>query len=198
MVNYIKAFDKKRKFIWFVVPKAGYCSMAAFLYGSEARAQGHFSKNNLDDKHSPYFKFCFVRNPWDRLVSCYQQKILEAPWVNRSLNHPGFRWDLVRKKASFKEFVLEITNTNENLEKDTHWAPIHSFIPVSKLDFIGKIENFQEDVNVVCDKIGIPHQKLPHLNKTKHKHYTEYYDDETRQIIAEKYARDIDSFGYKF
>ena len=65
------------------------------------------------------------------------------------------------------------------------------------VDFIGKYENFDEDWKIVCEKIGIK-AKLPHRNKSKHRHYSVYYTKEARQVIAERFKEDIKMFGYKF
>jgi len=140
-----------------------------------------------------YFVFSFVRNPYERILSLYVY--LKEKEIPKKLNEnrPLIKNDeIARSSGSFKNaikngfmipsFMRFFLNNEDEIN----------------LDFIGKVENLQEDFNIICDKIGIPKQELPHKNKTKHKSYTEYYDDETRSIVAEKYAKDIEYFGYEF
>lgn len=154
-------------------------SKAAQGTGNTAFKVKHYSaiqyKNEFENIFYSYFKFTFVRNPWDLEVSLYK-------WFDL----------LFKKNISLKEHLQSrqyqmgfdrwIFDSNQN----------------NLVDFIGKFENLQEDFDIACGKIGISKQKLPHKNKNKHKHYTEYYDDETRSIVAEKYAKDIEYFGYEF
>ena len=138
-----------------------------------------------------YFKFTFVRNPFSKCLSEYY-------WEK---NHLGESLDF---NDWVKNRLGDLINQSENNIKmrQKHNLEQYKFI-YDKLDnclvdFIGRFENIQEDFDTVCEKIGIPRQKLPHKNKSKHKHYTEYYDEETKQIVAEMYAKDIERFGYEF
>lgn len=113
--------------------------------------------------------FTTVRNPYDRWVS----------W---------WKYSSSRKDMTLNQFVQHRTNHQ------------HNFINGIDNIHIIKFENLQQDFDIVCDKIGIPQQQLPYNNRGRHKtkHYTEYYDDETQKLVAEKYARDIECFGYEF
>jgi len=159
------------------------------------------------------FIFTFVRNPYSRLVSRYihmKNFFIDSRHRHKSLSVGQAAQTSIKKY--FEYHNIEFTEDNFNFPRfvkfaqkkvDPHWeSQIDKFesqvISLDNIDFIGKLENLQQDFNTVCDKIKIPQQQLPHLNKTNHKHYTEYYDDETKQIVAEKYAKDIEYFGYEF
>jgi hypothetical protein len=61
------------------------------------------------------------------------------------------------------------------------------------------VENFLHDVNVVREKLGLEAvEALPRHNKSSHGHYSDYYDDQSRDRVAELYAMDIEAFGYAF
>ncbi len=133
--------------------------------------QDFFKLNGWDI--NVYFKFSFVRNPWARSVSYY--------------------FYLFHNSMNFREHCIK----NQDLQYN--WLQCDESKDVA-VDFVGKVETAQQDLDFIFENIGLPKQQLPHRNKSthKHKHYTEYYDNETRHIIAEKYAKDIDYFGYEF
>jgi hypothetical protein len=172
--NSLENIDDTKKIVGEIVPK----DHNNYLY-SKHTSCSEFTNNHSE--FSDYFKFAFVRNPWDRVVSWYMfSKSLENPDQSRDLTSIGF-----------KEYIKKFGNIWSNEQQDQYKF-------VGCCDFIGRFENLQEDFNSVCDKIGIPRQQLPYRNKTKHKHYTEYYDDETREIVAKRFAKDIEYFGYEF
>ena len=58
--------------------------------------------------------------------------------------------------------------------------------------------HLEEDWNMMFENIGHEAPKLPNKNVSKHKHYSEYYDDESREFIEQLFKKDIETFGYKF
>ena len=175
----------KHKFIFARVAKTGSTTMAECLHqniSDVSKIEGwtknkyhiplwYYRENISIKKFESYYKFAFVRNSWDRIISAYYYS---------------------KKFGMTKNFKVWVTDIDLNHK----YGLQYNF--VNGCDFIGRFENLQGDFNIVCDKIGIPQQQLPHKNKTKHKHYTEYYDEETKSIVAEKYAKDIEYFGYTF
>jgi len=122
-----------------------------------------------------YFKFSFVRNPWD--------------WLS-SLWHKGPRR---RRGLSFSKWLLSPTLAPHEQQ---NMFDLKS--ELSEMNFIGRFENLQQDFNAVCNHINHAQTQLPHKKSSSLKHYSEYYDAKTREIVAEIYAKDIDFFGYKF
>lgn len=130
------------------------------------------------------YKFAFVRNPWDLEVSLYFD-ILQDPEHRQN--------GLVKKMSGFEEY-LEWRFFNG-------WTPQKMFVADGSgkviVDFVGRFENLEEDFKKVCDKIEVE-ATLPHLNKTQHLHYRDYYNQRSRYLIEKSYHSDIELFGYKF
>ena len=185
--------NHKHKFIFVHIPKTGGTSIENFFGGCNKKHRS-LSKmyNHLLFDIKDYFKFTFVRNPYDRIVSLFFYMVKDE---NRNdVNFSSFVKNEVCWRINESRSSITRSGKRRHFSQQVDW-----FENYNKNDFyIGKFENFQKDFNVVCDKIGIPPQQLPHKNKSNHKHYSEYYTDETRALIAKKYADDIEYFKYKF
>jgi hypothetical protein len=130
-----------------------------------------------------FFKFSFVRNPWDWQVSLYHY-ILEHP------ENPGYI--STKDMGSFRNFVFSRSDlgfTQTGCLADSGGKLL--------VDFVGRFEKLEEDFQAVCHRIGIS-VGLPHINKMERTGYRDYYDEETRELTARLYAEDIERFGYSF
>ncbi len=133
-----------------------------------------------------YFKFGFVRNPWDRVVSLYER------------NEAG----TLKDKMTFEQFVDWIQYSSATcIHSSPHRYQLDWFVDPNGnvlADFIGKFERLEEDWARVAQKLGIA-EKLPHRRANpRARHYTEYYNPRTREVIANKFKVDIERFGYEF
>ncbi len=151
-----------------------------------------------------YFKFSFIRNPWERMVSMgksfpghYNVKINDGK-LDVSGYKKKFGFPLtVEYDRRFSQRFLGGNVSPRNPDKHSE-GTVYENILDEKNDFIGRFENLQTDFDFVCDKLGISKHQLPHSNKTRHKHYSEYYSGDTKKMVAKRYARDIEYFGYEF
>jgi hypothetical protein len=113
-------------------------------------------------------------------------------------------WQYVLRNATdFDEFLFKCTDIIEDV--DGKRSCIYNQLDYLTddngdiiVDFVGKYENLQDDVSTVFKALRLESLPLPHVNKSQHKHYSEYYTEETKNLIAKRYSRDIQFFGYQF
>jgi hypothetical protein len=138
------------------------------------------------------FKFAFVRNPWDLQVSSYHHIRRERPHL--LAGYDDFE--------SFLRYKLDPARTYQ-YHIDTSIALQSEYLVDLRgnviVDYIGRFENLERDFREACKRIGIKSPHLVHRRKAaKRVDYRNYYNDETAELIAEHFKRDIDLFDYKF
>lgn len=202
----------QHEFIFFAVPKTGTHSVRQSLRPllgdadeeqvglfverwfkqPELRAigHGHVSARQLkpilgDAVFNRYFKFAFVRNPWDRFVS-YCAFISRK--TGRFENDPhGFMRQMIDSPPPLQHLLYQPQNEllcNENCEL--------------AMDFVGRVEHMQRDLDVICTRLNFAPQTLEQINRSEHRPYTDYYNADLRDLVGYKYRRDIEQFDYRF
>jgi len=143
------------------------------------------------DVFNPFYKFAFVRNPWDWQVSMYHFVLREKTWPKHAI---------VKSLANFEEYLEWVVSTPDPYPKGQPLTQSEIITdPACRLlvDFAGRYESLQPDFRRVCDRLALP-VCLPHLNATNHRHYRTYYNKRSERLVATHFAPDIELFGYRF
>jgi len=146
----------------------------------------HFDEMGWD--WSEYFKFTTVRNPWDRMVGRYHYglKNRKSVWHEPARNagsFPGFLADPFVSRVSPKSGLTYFA-----CAKDGEYL----------LDRVLTLEELTTTLPEFFAQLGLPSPSVPHKNRSAHRHYSEYYDDETRELVTQWFPLDIEFGSYVF
>jgi hypothetical protein len=144
-----------------------------------------------------FFKFTFVRNPWDRLYSSFSYlkgggwNKEDTSWAEKNL----------AGVESFDDFVMNWLS-EDKLHEHIHFWPQSEFICDQKnaplIDYLGYFENINQDFSHILKQLNLPQKKLKHTNASKRKTYDQVYTPQMIDKVASLYEQDIHNFGYTF
>jgi len=138
------------------------------------------------------FSFAIVRNPWDRAVSHFHYR--------RMTNQAGLGDNPMAFKEWLKrvyiERVPELMNEEKMFFTQADWVCDEQGRIM--VDYIGRFEHLQESWDRICEHLQREKTLLPHVKKSSRGNFRDYYDAESRQIIADFFRPDIELFGYSF
>jgi hypothetical protein len=144
------------------------------------------------DNWDKAYKFTLVRNPWDKVVSHYEYRRKKNKTRISELETGFSEWV---KKTYGPDKDPFFYNNEKAFQPQVEWLKDDE--GKISIDFVGKFESINEDFEVIKKAIGLD-VELPHLNASRRAAYQSYYDEETREIVAQWFREDIEVFGYRF
>jgi hypothetical protein len=157
-----------------------------------------------------FYRFSFVRNPFDRIVSAYAyfQEGIESraetadhrPRILRASDPK--RDDKTWKPMDFASFVRAVCAETSYVQ-DQHWRTQTDLLKLDLIayDFIGKMERFGADMGHVLERLGAPGEVKARAdqktNQSKRRTpVAGLFDDRSAELVRRKFAEDFGNFHY--
>jgi chondroitin 4-sulfotransferase 11 len=159
-----------------------------YLVPSPEHLTYHQLKNLIPIRFNLYFKFTFVRNPYDRLVSTYFFRNREFETFSSFVHFVN---------DTYKKYTHETMYNHPRYENLylTHILPQYIYIGPNVTVY--RFEDFNNAIKDIKTRFNIA-KDIPRINTSSHTHYSSYYNEETRKIVSEIYKRDLELFNYTF
>jgi hypothetical protein len=169
--RYNLTIGSRPRFVWFRVAKAGTRSIFDVLRqaGVSFAAENAIFRHYRPAAHRNDFKFAFVRDPVERFVSCWRDRVIRR-------NHFGFPPDAHARMQNLGAFIAHV----ENLD----------------IELLGRMESFGDDVVEVLSRLGLPAVSVPRRNASGQSGAPVVPTGEERGRIEALYERDIRILGY--
>jgi hypothetical protein len=205
--------NDNHKFIFFHLYKCGGMSLRKYINdnttGFEEIHGGHslpidmkhqLEHDGFPDKFDEYFKFSFVRNPFDWMVSILF-------YAKKYSDH--FMYDDVQQ-MNIEQFIPYYMDfRKKNILQKTEMFGRNRIVTIydylfyeDKLmvDFVGRVENMKDDLKYISEKIGIESGVMPfeNVNPNREKDYRQYYNHASKKMIEDNFRRELDYFNYTF
>ena len=193
----LRAFDR-HECLFIHITKCAGTSVAKSLFGELPKHYTAIQYRVIFGRRTfnRYFKFAFVRNPWDRLYSAYSYlkgggwSQWDHEWFQKNIGHA----------LDFNSFVLEWLQP-KRVRSHIHFRPQTDFICDSRgrplLDHLGYFETLREDFRHITCILGLKTQ-LVHVNASKRFDYRSVYTEDAIEKVRKLYYRDIIDLGYDF
>lgn len=157
-----------------------------------------------DRTWNDYFKFCVIRNPFDKLVSAfhyfedkYERNKKRFPRVRRLNDHGDKFLDAIKDQSPIERFRIWIA-WGGGVGDRNKYIINNEFC----LDYFIRFESLQSDIQQVCETLDIPFQpenilRLKSGTRPRDFSLSDYYDAKTIELVTQQYALEIDRFGYE-
>ncbi len=149
-------------------------------------------------RHTGYFRFAIVRNPLDRLLSCYAQKIVQ--FRQEALrDRPLVFWkygDRFHRDMTFADFIETVAQIPDAVS-DPHFRSQHHFVyhrGARIVDVVGTFESLEADWEAIAAHTQLP--LLPQQNRSRHRPFEEVYTPGLARLAYARYEEDVQRFGY--
>lgn len=185
--HYKLCYSEKYKFLWFRVAKCGSRTINKHL---KELTGGEHIYSSPTGYYRPFFKdylkFAFVRNPIKRFESAWRDKVVEQ-------NYFGFSSSEHEKMQNIDRFIAFAEEMNIN-NADVHIRPQHRLIDLNNIDFLGRNESFNKDLQTLFGLLGASLENVFHENRTRKKGGHQELSSEQKKKIAKIYELDFRLF----